>query len=397
MTKLLWHSNAPWANTGYGMQTALFAPGLAKQYDMAISAFFGLEGAPIKWEGIPVFPGMSTDVRGQYLAQHANRFFGGDPKGGLVVTLMDVWVMDPRFASQVNMACWCPVDHQPPPPDVVNFFVQSDAIPIAMSRFGEAMLGRLDPLYCPHAVDCDVYKPYDTKQARGKSFPDDAFVVGIVAANKGRPSRKCFSQSLQAFRKLCENHDNAYLYLHTMMDPALAQGENLPALLEDLGIPKDRVRIADQYSMLFQPYSNDDMAKLYSAMDVLLNPAMGEGFGVPVLEAQACGTPAIVSNFSAMPEVCGAGWHVDCDPYWTGLNAWQVMPKVDDIYSALEEAISASAREKEMLSASARRHALGYDLDRVMNEFMLPALRTAEQRFANQTPVRIAPRRAVAA
>src|ERR1044072_5523067 len=104
MTKLLWHSNAPWANTGYGMQTALFAPGLAKQYDMAISAFFGLEGAPIKWEGIPVFPGMSTDVRGQYLAQHANRFFGGDPKGGLVVTLMDVWVMDPRFASQGKIA-----------------------------------------------------------------------------------------------------------------------------------------------------------------------------------------------------------------------------------------------------------------------------------------------------
>jgi glycosyltransferase involved in cell wall biosynthesis len=49
------------------------------------------------------------------------------------------------------------------------------------------------------------------------------------------------------------------------------------------------------------------MAKIYSAMDVLLNPAMGEGFGITVLEAQACGTPAIVTDFSAMTEVCGGG------------------------------------------------------------------------------------------
>ena len=35
MTKLLWHSNAPWAPTGYGQQTGLFAPRLAEKYDMA--------------------------------------------------------------------------------------------------------------------------------------------------------------------------------------------------------------------------------------------------------------------------------------------------------------------------------------------------------------------------
>ena len=45
MTKLLWHSNAPWAPTGYGQQTGLFAPRLAEKYDMAISSFYGLEGS----------------------------------------------------------------------------------------------------------------------------------------------------------------------------------------------------------------------------------------------------------------------------------------------------------------------------------------------------------------
>jgi glycosyltransferase involved in cell wall biosynthesis len=397
-TRLLWHSNAPWAGTGYGQQTALFAPDLAEVYDLAISSFYGLEGAPIRWEDIPVLPGISPDVSGQHLEQHAKRFFGGDPRGGLVMTLMDVWVLNPAVAAQLNMCCWCPVDHQPPPPSVVEFFMKSGAVPIAMSRFGEGMLGRLDPLYVPHAVDCEIYKPYRVDGKRPRiNVPDDAFVVGIVAANKGRPSRKCFVQSLQAFRKLAEAHDNTYLYLHTMMDPNSAQGEDLPSLIKELGIPQDRCRIAGQYEMLFQPYSHEDMAKLYSAMDVLLNPSMGEGFGVPVLEAQACGTPAIVSDFSAMPEVCGAGWHVECDPWWTGLNAWQAIPRVDDIASALEECYGQNEREKLMISQTARKHAMGYDLQRVLKQYMLPALRVVEQRFANQAPVRIKPRGKVAA
>jgi hypothetical protein len=43
------------------------------------------------------------------------------------------------------------VDHEPAPPGVSNFFIKSGAIPIAMSKFGQMMLGRLDPLYVPHA------------------------------------------------------------------------------------------------------------------------------------------------------------------------------------------------------------------------------------------------------
>jgi glycosyltransferase involved in cell wall biosynthesis len=79
-------------------------------------------------------------------------------------------------------------------------------------------------------------------------------------------------------------------------------------------------------------------------MDVLLNPAMGEGFGITVLEAQACGVPAIVTDFTAMREVCGAGWHVKHQPYWTGLGSWQAIPDVDDIVSALEECYDRSSR-----------------------------------------------------
>lgn len=48
-----------------------------------------------------------------------------------------------------------------------------------------------------------------------------------------------------------------------------------------------------------------DLAGLYNLSELLIYPSFYEGFGLPPLEAMACGTPVIVSNTSAIPEVCG--------------------------------------------------------------------------------------------
>jgi glycosyltransferase involved in cell wall biosynthesis len=48
-----------------------------------------------------------------------------------------------------------------------------------------------------------------------------------------------------------------------------------------------------------------DLAALYSAAAVFVFPSLYEGFGLPPLEAMACGTPCVVSNSSALPEVTG--------------------------------------------------------------------------------------------
>ncbi len=59
-----------------------------------------------------------------------------------------------------------------------------------------------------------------------------------------------------------------------------------------------------------------DKAPLFSAATVFAFPSLYEGFGIPVLEAMACGTPVVTSNLSALPEVAGdAGLLVD--PYDT--------------------------------------------------------------------------------
>lgn len=78
------------------------------------------------------------------------------------------------------------------------------------------------------------------------------------------------------------------------------------AVVERLGL-RDRVVFTGQIR-------EQDKAPLYSAATLFAFPSLYEGFGIPVLEAMACGTPVLTSNVSALPEVVGdAGLLVD--PY----------------------------------------------------------------------------------
>ena len=52
---------------------------------------------------------------------------------------------------------------------------------------------------------------------------------------------------------------------------------------------------------------DEDLAPLYSGASVFVYPSLYEGFGMPIVEAQACGCPVITSNTSSMPEAAGQG------------------------------------------------------------------------------------------
>jgi glycosyltransferase involved in cell wall biosynthesis len=61
--------------------------------------------------------------------------------------------------------------------------------------------------------------------------------------------------------------------------------------------------------------ADDDLPALISAAAVLAMPSKYEGFGLPILEAMACGTPVVASNAASLPEVGGDAalyaWHDD--------------------------------------------------------------------------------------
>lgn len=63
--------------------------------------------------------------------------------------------------------------------------------------------------------------------------------------------------------------------------------------------------LSDQDVVLFERISDDDLLKLYNLCTVFIFPSLYEGFGLPVLEAMACGAPVLAANNSSLPEVVG--------------------------------------------------------------------------------------------
>ena len=64
----------------------------------------------------------------------------------------------------------------------------------------------------------------------------------------------------------------------------------------------ERLALADRVVFL-GPVPEEDLPALYSGATLFVFPSLYEGFGLPVLEAMACGAPVICSNTSSLPEV----------------------------------------------------------------------------------------------
>ncbi len=75
-----------------------------------------------------------------------------------------------------------------------------------------------------------------------------------------------------------------------------------------------RIRQCGLDHVQFTDLSDLEMARIYSAADCLAFPSIVEGFGLPVVEAQACGCPVITSAVSSLPEVAG-GAAILVDPF----------------------------------------------------------------------------------
>jgi glycosyltransferase involved in cell wall biosynthesis len=378
-----WASNSPTAQTGYGVQTAQALSRMKRDgLDVAAFSNFGLEGVASTWDSghglVPHLPRgydtYSNDVVPAHMDSWAAKF---PDQPSLLITLYDVWVFKGKAYDKHNIASWVPVDHMPAPPAVMDWLKKPNVTPIAMSRYGQQVIeaAGVKSLYVPHAIE-PVFQPTETIDgvpAREYLGVDrDAFLIGMNAANKGvYPNRKCFAENLLAFKIFADRHPDAQIYLHTDVMGA-AGGLILPQLLEAIGLRKEQVVIADPYEYRVG-YSQEQLAGIYTAMDVLLATSLGEGFGVPTVEAQACGTPVIVSDFAASAELIGDGWAIKGQPLWDApQRSWFMTPLVDGIVDALEEAYYRK-REK---SAKAIEFAKQYDAEKVYSKYWIPALQT---------------------
>jgi glycosyltransferase involved in cell wall biosynthesis len=372
--KILWLGNPPDTPSGYGEQAALFIPRFeALGHEVAVACNWGFQGVTRVVDGRTHYP--SDGLWGNSATGTYANDFGAD----VVVALCDAWTMKPdEWAEGLRMAIWAPVDHLPLPPLVRAVLDHENIRPIAMSRFGEQQMKNfgLDPLYVPHGVDTSLFRPKPELRDQVREMlnvPLDAFLVGMVAANKSNPSvpRKGFDKAFHGFARFAKDHPDAYLYVHSEAQPN-GGGMDLTVLAHAVGCPADRVIFPPEESWQLG-MGREVVATLYQAFDVLLNPSMGEGFGIPIIEAQASGVPVIASDHSSMTELTQAGWLVSGDPSWDALQTrFLIVPFISSVHAALESAYE--QRDNQELRDGAVAFAQQYDADVVTREFWVPAL-----------------------
>lgn len=352
--------------------------------DPAILSNYGLEAAKTTYKtrygDVPHYPRGYTLYSGDVIPVHHKQHLAGRGIPNAVLTLYDAWVfIDQPGLDDLQFWSWTPVDHITLPPKVRQWAEKPNVKTIAMSPFGQAQFEKfdIDSTYIPHAIDGKVFKPTDKirgiKTREFIGIPEDAFLVGMVAANKANGSihRKAFAEQLLAFTMFLKDHPDSYLYIHS--DPGKHFGGfGLINLIKALGLDLDRVLFPDPVQMRYG-YPDEEMAALYSSMDVLLHASYGEGFGVPAVEAQMCGTRVIGSNWTATPDLLGEdSFLVDGQPFWdeAQLSFFQI-PLVPSIIGALKESYKASRGT----SLQAVKFAKQFEVETVWKNYWMPYLK----------------------
>lgn len=149
-------------------------------------------------------------------------------------------------------------------------------------------------------VDHNIYYPQNNKEFLRKKWnlPIDGKILIHVGVEKWR---KNVFNIIKALKILQRNLKNIYLVRIGI------KSNKIEKLINKLNLEK--------IVIYYQNLKEEELAELYNACDLLVFPSFYEGFGLPVLEAMACGLPAVVSNLSSLPEITNNNSFY-CDPFY---------------------------------------------------------------------------------
>jgi glycosyltransferase involved in cell wall biosynthesis len=378
---ILWISAMPYATTGYGrMCKQIVSQLISTNWDITV---LGGQGGVTVWGSkmdypvtvkektiqIPTIPTVGQ-IAGQDMIHSVIDKYNID----LVITHWDCFAIE--FTTKLDIPCinYVPVD-APFTRSMYNNVRDAYKI-VAFAKYGYNELLKWFPTekldYIPHGINVDEWKPLTEEEcSKGREkyqLDDDTFVICGNAANIGE--RKQLPLMIKVFKRFHDKYPNSRLHLFTNPTVAYPKGYDLRAYANAIGIVDDV--FFPRYDPIIEPFSKEELREFYGISDLYLTATLGEGFGLPILEAQACGVPVVGPNCSTIPELVeGHGWIYDvCDnyeftPVWIPTLQTYPAPDMNKMLEALIDAKTHPAF-RELNAEKSRAFALRYDWKKVM-------------------------------
>jgi len=309
-----------------------------------------------------------------------------DFKPDVVIDVRDYWMTAYQASSPLrpyfHWALMPTVDSEPQQEEWIETFLSADAI-FTYSDWGANVLKQQSSNKINYiatvspGVDLDIFKILDKKQIRQKyNLPQDAIVIGSVMRNQ---KRKLIPELCLSFRNLIDRIEatdpelskKLYLYLHTSYPD---MGWDIPEILKDnrianrvlfthickncrdvscdtFGGPqricKKCLNKASIFPSVADGLSTEQLTEVYNLFDLYVQYAICEGFGMPQVEAGACGIPIATVDYSAMCDIVQKlnAYPVKIKSKFKELEtkAYRVYPDNDDLINYITEYINLPA------------------------------------------------------
>ncbi len=218
-------------------------------------------------------------------------FLFGAKGAGTVVTVHDVFAWSCRGTSTLLDTLiyrhWLPrIIHKVGAVITVSHHSQND-----IQRYLQVAISRLRVI--PYGV-APRFHPVPLDQARAHLLQRFGLSRRYLLYVGALTVRKNIGRALEAFALL---HDSFPNLCFVLAGPRTWKQTPVEAIVRRLGIG-DRIYLTG-------PLTDADLPALYSGADLFVFPSLYEGFGLPPLEAMACGTPVVCSSAASLPEVVG--------------------------------------------------------------------------------------------
>lgn len=347
ITVLLHTKDNPFhVQSGYGKWGKYVFEGLATEgFDIAAYAPVGTNFGVETIDGKEVYPGNVPGFGEELVGPHLETLGKKTNKKPVLLQICDIWPLNiiPKLAreKQIDWITTPAVDWIGPTPKYVAEKLQSARIVVPWTRFAERKLkdegfSNINK-YIPLGVNTEIFKPLNPdeheKMAKGLFFERDSFNITIIAANQWQ--RKPFWENFTAIKQFILKNPGVKtnVYVHTLVN--VAGSFNIDDLLEYCGI-NNVTTVPNPYDILTGKYTEELMSEIIGLSDVVLNTGH-EGFGLPTIEAQACGVPVIALDNSPSKELVKNGLLVPSKGKRCGTNLLvQDLPDENKIEEALE-------------------------------------------------------------